>query len=529
MPPVSTEIERRFLVPGPWPQEHADAGVTVTQGYLPLGDEQLETRLRICEGRTRLTVKSGSGLTRTEAEQDITELVFHLLWPLTRNRRVTKTRYLVEGSGDALTYEVDVFQGPHQGLVMVEVEFADEATARSFEPPGWFGADVTADPRHNNRQLAVDGMPREPEPTSPEPAAPVQGTFMVTTPDEKIQLAMTVAEEYAAAPDVDAIYLAGSLPAGLGNARSDVDLFVISNAVGPGVESTRQHRVGDQRVDVEIRDATWLKDLAGRFPANDLTLKTFIDIESRKWPAFDPVVRLMRSTPLKSSPLLEETCAALTEQEPALRQLLITKFASEVINSVEDCVGALESEDVDTALLISHQLLCWASQAFLAGCGDLYLGNKWIPAKLQRSAPRWAPLILQALAAGATDPRSMRDLVHTRIRLSQTLSSAAHTFGWSQPDAARHPLPSQAARGPLRPRDVFARRADDGALIADLDNRQILVSAEGLLLWGLCDGRPRDEVVSAVIEHNPQLDRAEVSHYLDQLISRGFVTGTPGS
>ncbi len=60
---------------------------------------------------------------------------------------------------DGVDAELDVFAGTLTGLVLVEVEFdADDAMA-AFEPPAWFGAEVTDDDRYSNASLAVDGMP----------------------------------------------------------------------------------------------------------------------------------------------------------------------------------------------------------------------------------------------------------------------------------------------------------------------------------------------------------------------------------
>ena len=59
------------------------------------------------------------------------------------------------------TAEVDEYAGALDGLVVAEVEFADEETARGFEPPAWFGRELTDDWRYANRSLAGDGMPEE--------------------------------------------------------------------------------------------------------------------------------------------------------------------------------------------------------------------------------------------------------------------------------------------------------------------------------------------------------------------------------
>jgi CYTH domain-containing protein len=48
-------------------------------------------------------------------------------------------------------------------LDLVSVGFEYEEQARAFEPPAWFGAEVTADPTYWNRSLALPGLPAAPE------------------------------------------------------------------------------------------------------------------------------------------------------------------------------------------------------------------------------------------------------------------------------------------------------------------------------------------------------------------------------
>jgi CYTH domain-containing protein len=48
-------------------------------------------------------------------------------------------------------------------LDLVSVGFEYEEQARAFEPPAWFGAEVTADPTYWNRSLALAGLPAAPE------------------------------------------------------------------------------------------------------------------------------------------------------------------------------------------------------------------------------------------------------------------------------------------------------------------------------------------------------------------------------
>ena len=65
-------------------------------------------RIRRRGDKCSLTVKHGSGKTRTEEEVGISERQFLSLWELTGNKRVKKLRYCIPYDG--LKIEVDVYQ-----------------------------------------------------------------------------------------------------------------------------------------------------------------------------------------------------------------------------------------------------------------------------------------------------------------------------------------------------------------------------------------------------------------------------------
>lgn len=148
------EIERKFLV-AELPEGYASApSARLRQGYLLVAPEG-SARLRDADGMCTLTVKSGSGLVRAEHEIAISPAQLETLWPATEGRRLEKRRYRMP-AGD-FAFEIDVFEGDLSGLVMVEVEFLDEAEAAGFSPPAWFGVEVTDDPAYTNASLATRG------------------------------------------------------------------------------------------------------------------------------------------------------------------------------------------------------------------------------------------------------------------------------------------------------------------------------------------------------------------------------------
>jgi CYTH domain-containing protein len=159
------EVGRKFLVPEQ-PAFWKDCDrKRIRQGYLAVGKNGTELRVRQEGKQYFLTIKSGKGQARVEEELRIGRTRFDSSWPLTRGRRVRKVRYFAPHHDRTL--EVDVYRRKLKGLVIAEAEFADTESARAFEPPGWVGREVTDDERFCNQSLARNGMPGEPPDTAP--------------------------------------------------------------------------------------------------------------------------------------------------------------------------------------------------------------------------------------------------------------------------------------------------------------------------------------------------------------------------
>ena len=65
---------------------------------------------------------------------------------------ITKDRWRIPCG--PYTIELDVFAPPFAPLVMAEVEFPTAAEAMAFQPPAWFGEEVTYDPAYSNSNLS---------------------------------------------------------------------------------------------------------------------------------------------------------------------------------------------------------------------------------------------------------------------------------------------------------------------------------------------------------------------------------------
>ena len=137
------EIERRFRLDGVPPR--ASDPVEITDRYLEGG----HLRLRCVRALGQAPVyKLGhkhrpdpadpgfvlhTSMYLTEAE--------HTMLGRLPGRMLRKTRLRIDLDSRAAL--VDVFHGPHEGLVLLEVGFAAGEDPRAFVPPAWVGAETT--------------------------------------------------------------------------------------------------------------------------------------------------------------------------------------------------------------------------------------------------------------------------------------------------------------------------------------------------------------------------------------------------
>lgn len=143
------EIERKFLVI----KEKMIIGVRgeyLCQGYLT-DDPARTVRIRIAGEHAFLTIKGpGSGISRSEFEYPIPvsegrEMLKMAIFP-----PVEKTRYKIQHEG--LLWELDIFHGSNEGLLLAEVELQSEDQKITLPP--WAGREVSGDPRYFNSYLA---------------------------------------------------------------------------------------------------------------------------------------------------------------------------------------------------------------------------------------------------------------------------------------------------------------------------------------------------------------------------------------
>ena len=150
---MATEIERKFLVKGPY-KDLACKHLYIKQGYIS-SQPGRSVRIRIKGDKGYLTIKgktNESGTSRFEWEKEIPISEAEQLLLLCEKGIINKTRFEVK-IGNHI-YEVDEFYDENEGLVIAEIELSTED--ESFVKPDWLGNEVTTDKRYYNSYLSAN-------------------------------------------------------------------------------------------------------------------------------------------------------------------------------------------------------------------------------------------------------------------------------------------------------------------------------------------------------------------------------------
>ncbi|OHV75518.1 CYTH domain-containing protein [Ensifer sp. LCM 4579] len=152
---MAKEIERKFLVASDGWKHHADKGIRLRQAYIVTMEDR-SVRVRIHGNKwARLTVKIGkSSLVRNEYEYDLPMDDARELLSQAVGLVIEKRRFRVPHKG--FTWEVDVYEGALEGLVVAEVEMKRESDLPAL--PAWLGQEITGDRRYSNQALATEGV-----------------------------------------------------------------------------------------------------------------------------------------------------------------------------------------------------------------------------------------------------------------------------------------------------------------------------------------------------------------------------------
>ncbi|MFC4588747.1 nucleotidyltransferase domain-containing protein [Sphaerisporangium corydalis] len=348
-------------------------------------------------------------------------------------------------------------------------------------------------------------------------------------PDDLVEWAAdAVLRQFGTSPAVSAVYLAGSLLAGLGSPTSDVDVFVVRDGADE-TEVPEQLLIGGRRFDVETLLPGTLRTLVEDVTCFERVTYGDMSPVHQSESRYDLAVRLLLSRPVLTGKEYEDAVALLRSREREFRRMLITKWAAECLAIHEDVRGAFEDDQRDDALFSAADLMRYAAQAYLAGCADLYVKHKWIPRKLRRSGgPRFPYGEFRRLLGGWPEGREEQGgLLAERVRFCQAMVVAALVDGWEDARAAEWRSWS-ASTGPgsglLRSVEWMPLRLTDRIVLAQSMDKAFRISPQGLRLWGLCDGRDKADVIGEMMDHlKDEGLRGEVESYLRRFEDNGLV------
>ena len=142
------EIERKFTVRELPDLSKYDFHI-MEQGYL---NTDPVVRVRKEDETYYLTYKGKGLLAREEYNLSLNREAYYHLVEKSGGIIIRKKRYLIPF--EKYTIELDVFDTPYENLIIAEVEFDSEEEAANFQPPEWFGEDVTMDRRYHNSNLS---------------------------------------------------------------------------------------------------------------------------------------------------------------------------------------------------------------------------------------------------------------------------------------------------------------------------------------------------------------------------------------
>jgi adenylate cyclase len=151
---MGIEIERKFLVDHEkWNQLDKPKGSHYKQGYI-LSDEKRTVRIRVTDKASFITLKGKmeGRMSRAEYEYEIPIADGNEIMASLTEYGTEKIRYCIPAGPH--TWEVDVFLGDNEGLIVAEIELQSEDD--EFERPDWITGEVTEDTRYSNARLGTN-------------------------------------------------------------------------------------------------------------------------------------------------------------------------------------------------------------------------------------------------------------------------------------------------------------------------------------------------------------------------------------
>jgi adenylate cyclase len=150
---MTLEIERKFLVANEGWKTAVLRSVRIRDGLIA-NNKGDKARVRIANDVATIALKSRRrGSVRTEFEYTIPSTdAEEMLRTMCDGNVLDKVRHFVLHAGN--TWQVDVYEGLLDGVVLAEIELAD--ADQKLILPDWIGAEVTSDPKYRKVNMVAD-------------------------------------------------------------------------------------------------------------------------------------------------------------------------------------------------------------------------------------------------------------------------------------------------------------------------------------------------------------------------------------
>lgn len=147
---MATEIERKFLIlPEKWEALTKPQPLYCLQSYIATENKKV-VRARVIGDKGFLTIKGKTeGISRLEFEYEIPKSEAQEMIDQLGGPAIEKNRFFIPQ--DEYTWEIDVFMGDNEGLLVAEIELP--SVDAKFNKPDWLGKEVSDAPKYYNVNL----------------------------------------------------------------------------------------------------------------------------------------------------------------------------------------------------------------------------------------------------------------------------------------------------------------------------------------------------------------------------------------
>ncbi|MEV7192273.1 PqqD family protein [Streptomyces sp. NPDC093510] len=341
-----------------------------------------------------------------------------------------------------------------------------------------------------------------------------------------------VVRRYPRLAAAECVFISGSLVAGWGNERSDLDIFVIASRdrmseVIPdsvdriGAGGSVDHfdamgTVGGFRADIEFWSEEHVDALIGKTqPRDEPYLGRAGEPDEVEQ---DLLYRISIGHALSGHDWLAERNRRIKASDFSMWLAEAYKVDGE--NQLDDLIGMIASNDVKSAVLMARDTYLSAVQAILAFQGDISPSKKWV-------AHRLAQAKFEGLSVEEAWPiLTMRDCSDRDWPMAVARKAHLLFLVVEQWIAGHTPCGAGNPHGIDRRLGVRTFRGGGNTTIADVARHR--TGDIGAYIWSLCDGAHAEDDIARCLARDVDMDPAEaaerVAASVSELRSSGLIT-----